>query len=975
MKPQTPHQKRNNQDRQESAALWKVTALFAIVVGLTAGNVTAATVTLVDNNFDTSPYTAVAQSSFSSTNVGIPNTDDFKIEDGLAFPGSPSGLGMNGVQVVTWAPSSPYNSGNAILLRPNTAFRCNLNPRGGTNYTWEFSMLSSKSGSADRGFRVSIVEEGADQNEQDFLIFRSGQASTTNNLSIGGLNIDGVDIIQAFDGRPGKTWTTMSNTVAGTPSFVTNNVWAHYKIVADAVARTFSYYVNDMTTPVCTGYSVSRPQNLPVSAIRFANEGNSADDGYTLIDNVSLTVDGNFIDLATGPFAEGFEGYNASNVGNTNSADNNPGGAWVTCETSGIGNGNTITPTKVQVVDSTVTAPHSGNNCLMVSQGQTAGATISWAQATNEDVKITWWAKVPVTPNNNTIASVYLRVSLYGWEVNSSSASDTVLIGFGHRSSAPYGGANSVFTFSRWASTWFGNGGLWEDTGTSYTPDTWEQYQLTTRVSQNSFSVSNLTQGISVVRDGQFITSWVACKKMHTLAFSTSNNSTPGGNPPAYVDDITIEPYTNPDTTPIQPRPYTPSITGSRFTNYTVLNLPGKSLGGVCVDPRDNTSILITIDQEVNGGIIRAHKIASGNWVLDPTPIVSSLREEEAYACSCKVNTNGDLWWVHDNRKGVHSQSLRRLKAPWTSNPVEEIISDFGAAPVNAQDQPCDLVFVPSTFTGTVPQLAVLDRGVNGNNPNAIWLVDPATSSYYQYSYLNALAGPDNLLFGDGLGGNANAIDAIPATGELATIWEGDGVNDNGVISVFNGSGGVRYILTAGSGVTFGSALAVDPLTQRIWVADQKTIVTPSAFTPPQIVSFDSTNGTFTQEINFPNNNPSTARPDLRINFHDPGMTFSPDGSFLVVVDQTLASDGGRLVIFDNEPFVIPPITVTIVSSGGCQNLTWTSGGAVNYVVQSTSSLSPTVSWTTISPVLTGTSYTDCSAAPKYYRVVAFPQN
>ena len=45
-----------------------------------------------------------------------------------------------------------------MLLRPNTAFRCNLDPRGGTNYTWEFWMLSSKSGSADRGFRISLLK-------------------------------------------------------------------------------------------------------------------------------------------------------------------------------------------------------------------------------------------------------------------------------------------------------------------------------------------------------------------------------------------------------------------------------------------------------------------------------------------------------------------------------------------------------------------------------------------------------------------------------------------------------------------------------------------------------------------------------------------------------------------------------------------------------------------------------------------------
>ena len=67
-----------------------------------------------------------------------------------------------------------------------------------------------------------------------------------------------MDIIQAFNGfnaasgsgsRPNQ-WVTISNTAAGTPAFVTNNVWNHYKIEADAVARTFKYYVNDMVTPV-----------------------------------------------------------------------------------------------------------------------------------------------------------------------------------------------------------------------------------------------------------------------------------------------------------------------------------------------------------------------------------------------------------------------------------------------------------------------------------------------------------------------------------------------------------------------------------------------------------------------------------------------------------------------------------------------------------------------------------------------------
>lgn len=970
-------------------------AILACAGCLAALQGVAASVTLVSENFDS--YSG-AVSSFSSTAVAVPNTDRIRIEDGLAQADAPAGLGFNGVQLVnTWIPSSAYNSGNAMLLRPNTSFRCNLDPRGGTNYVWEFSMLSSKSGTADRGFRISLVEQGADQNEQDFLIFRSGQAATGNNSGQpGGINVDGVDIIQAFNGfnaasgfLPANQWVTLSNTVAGTPSFVTNNVWNHYKIVADAVSRTFAFYVNNMVTPVSTGNYLSRPQNLPVSAIRFAHEGNSADDGYTLIDNVSLTADGNFLDLAAGSFTDGFEGYPASNAGNTNSADNNPGGAWVTGETTGVGANQTFAPTKVQVVDGTVTAPHSGNNCLMVSQGQTAGTTISWAQATNEDVKITWWAKVPVTPNNNAIFSVYLRVSLYAWEADYSSASDTILFGYGHRGAAPFGGPNSILTFSRWFNEWFNNGS-WGDTLQSYTPDVWEEYQLTTNVKLNSYTLikNPSSTPVVVVKDGKYISSWGNNKKFHTIAFSTSNNSVAGANPPAFVDDITVEPYTN--TEAPEPRPYTPTITGSRFTNYTVLTIPGKTIGGVAVDPRDTNTILFTIDEERIGEIRKATKVASGNWVIDPTPIVSGLYNPN----SLEIETNGTIWFVLDAVKGGQACGLRRLKEPWATSPVEEVITDFGNAPTNRQDQPADLVFVPNTFSGTVPQLAVLDRGVDANNnPNAIWLVDPATGTLNQSVYnnggVNQLVAPDNFsIAGAGvLGGNANAIAALPATGELVTIWEGTdtaGVRSpNGIISAIDGSGAIRYISTTLSGITWGAGIAVDPVTSRIWVSDRNNTVAPSAFNTPQIVSFDSAsvppgsdNTSFIQELTFPNIAPTADRPDRHIDFKDPGMRFSPSGSFLVVSDQSLVSGGGRLVIFHSEPFVVPPITITSVTrAGGSANLVWTSGGAVNYVVQRSTTVNGTYS--AVSGVLSGTSYTDTSAPAgnAFYKVMAFPQN
>lgn len=655
---------------------------FANAVGVAAlcaaTAVSAASVTLVNENFDS--YAGAVTSS-SSLAKAIPNTDYIRIEDGIAFANSPDGLGFNGVQLTSgWFPSSAHNSGNAMLLRPNTAFRCNLDPRGGTNYVWEFSMLSSKSGPADRGFRISILEAGADQNEQDSVIFRSGQASTTNNLAQpGGIGVDGVDIIQAFNGfntasgvpLPNQ-WVTMSNTVAATPIFITNNVWAHYKIVLNAVSRKFELYVNDMVTPKSVNNAAARPQNLPITSIRFANEGNSADDGYTLIDNVSLTTDGNFVSLAGGSTTDGFEAYTASDSATTNSANNNPGGAWVVSETTGAGANADLAPTRVQVVDSSVTAPHSGGKSLMVSQGQTSGASLSWGQATNEDVRITWWAKVPGVTNSGTVNpdQVWLRVSLYGWEADYSSASDTMLFGYGHRAAgfqiAPNnwsGTTNSIITFSRGFNEWF-NGGSWNDTFQTYTPDTWEEYQLTTNVKLNCYTLvkNPSTTPVVLVKNGLFISSWGNNKKIHTIGFSTSNTSTPGTSPAAFVDDVTIEPYTN--TEAPDARPYNVNLVGSRFTNFTVLTFPGKTIGGVTVDPRDNSSILFTVDEERIGQVRRASKVAAGNWVVDANPIISGLYNPNSVA----VETNGTIWIAQDSPKGGEWSAVSRLKEPWGRN-------------------------------------------------------------------------------------------------------------------------------------------------------------------------------------------------------------------------------------------------------------------------------------------------------------------
>ena len=95
-----------------------------------------------------------------------------------------------------------------------------------------------------------------------------------------------------------------------------------------------------------------------------------------------------------------------------------------------------------------------------------------------------------------------------------------------------------------------------------------------------------------------------------------------------------------------------------------------------------------------------------------------------------------------------------------------------------------------------------------------------------------------------------------------------------------------------------------------------------------------------------------------------------------MVSDQALHSGGGRLLIFHSEPFVIAPVNITsTVRTGSSVALTWTSGGAVNYVVQRSATVNGT--YTTISPVLTTTQYTDTTspAGECLLRVLAFQQD
>lgn len=732
------------------------------------------------------------------------------------------------------------------------------------------------------------------------------------------------------------------NAGTGLPEGITSGVWKTYKVVADSVGRTFALYI-DGALVNGTNYC-ARQVEMIASGIRFENEGANNKD-YFLIDDVSLTVDGTFTDLNS-PITEGFENYPAA-TSSTDDAD--PQGPWIVGEVNGTGATATPAPEKVQVVD---TEAHSGSKCLKVEGGQIAGATIPWGALPKRDVKISWWQKVPATPADGA-NRVYLRVSVYGFEARLSTAADSLLLASGSRSTAPTGDATSLLAFSRLMAT--GNG-AWLDTTKDFVPDTWEEYELTTDIKHNTYTIVKNPSGTPqvIVEDYPFIAA-TPVSNPFMIGFSSSNGS---GHPPVYIDDVHIESFDN-DAAAL-PRPYTPTITGSRFTNYTVLAVPSQLVGGVAVDPRDNTSILFTTEEQEVGTIRRAHKVASGNWVLDPTPIATNLDRPEGIT----VDTNGTIWWVHDN-----IQSLRRLRAPWASNSVEEVISDFTSTN-NVPDQPIGVTLMVSNG---VTRVAVLDhRNDNVANQNAIYLVDPTTTIVNQVGYATYLVPPSTSVLGQGLAGPANAIATLASSGELVTTLQNDGW-----ISAISADGSVRYIPTTGANLTFARGIAVDPTTDRIWVAGNDPDI-PSLATTNEIWSFDSNAGATPdmQEITFPRvGGGSEDRPDRRIKFAEGGMSFSPDGSFLAVSDQSFLSGGGRLVIFHNEAFAFAPVKITKVARNGASvELAWSSGGGVNYVVQRSTDVSGP--YTTVSPTLTDTQYADANSpeSSAYYRVMALPQ-
>jgi hypothetical protein len=253
--------------------------------------------------------------------------------------------------------------------------------------------------------------------------------------------------------------------------------------------------------------------------------------------------------------------------------------------------------------------------------------------------------------------------------------------------------------------------------------------------------------------------------------------------------------------------------------------------------------------------------------------------------------------------------------------------------------------------------IVVADRGSDGDAFNAINLVNPASPA--DQTNETFLVSPTSSSLGD----NLNAIAALPASGEVATL------TTDGFISAVNGDGVIRYIVPTTlwfNPPRSGSAIAADPTTGRVWVSDDLL---------DEVWSVDPDTGADQKEIAFPLVDPlQTFR---QIDFHDPGMSFAPDGSIMVLTDTSTTSGGGYLYVFHNEAFAVPnfPVTQYGKLNATTFQLSWASAGAVKYRVQRATDPGNPAGFVDISGDLTGTSFTDTNApaGAAYYRVIAKP--
>ena len=166
-----------------------------------------------------------------------------------------------------------------------------------------------------------------------------------------------------------------------------------------------------------------------------------------------------------------------------------------------------------------------------------------------------------------------MNMSLYNTAAGNTFKGVSAELGYGFmlQSGATVGGANSLLVGS--------TATLWADTAQTYSPDTWEEYQLTTYNLQGGYTVvknPSSAEPVILATNTAFISAGSPAGPTFMASWASGTNLL-GAAGTVYIDDISVESVTNvPYGQPFPSGPYTAAVLSNNPTAYySCQDLPG----------------------------------------------------------------------------------------------------------------------------------------------------------------------------------------------------------------------------------------------------------------------------------------------------------------------------------------------------------------------------------------------------------------
>ncbi|MEP0843658.1 MAG: hypothetical protein HRF43_13220 [Phycisphaerae bacterium] len=334
---------------------------------------------------------------------------------------------------------------------------------------------------------------------------------------------------------------------------------------------------------------------------------------------------------------------------------------------------------------------------------------------------------------------------------------------------------------------------------------------------------------------------------------------------------------------------------GSYFKSGQSLFM-ARTPGDIVFDTGDSDRLYVVNDDTVanGGGVYRIDMSLDGSYAVGERVLALDG------ISSIAMTADGVLYWLRDGAGSAASPYFGKLATPRNGPPYVStgLISNFANT---ADDDPFCMRVVPAGFAGPNVQpgdVLIGDAGADADANNAIYVYRPPNPPANPTAYTTLFMDTATLA----------AINSSARNNLNDMEFSADGTRlylafDDGKIVAVDSSGAVTNTFLP-TGVAFNNVegIGVNPVDGRIFVADDDL---------DQIWSFDPNapdgiGGQARKEVQF--RLPGESRPNFQINFHDPTLTFSPDGKRLVVTDTGLdavTADGWIWVLSVDAP---PPM-------------------------------------------------------------------